>query len=88
MPDKGRAMQAHIGLGHILTVDIGLHYGWFIIALLVMFWLSSVAGIKKEAVDPKTELLQDIKGKTCAAGVPGASVMRCLGFYSPLPQRV
>jgi hypothetical protein len=46
-----------------------------------------VAGIEEEAVDSKTKLLMGIKGKTCAAGVPGASVMICLGFYPPPPQR-
>jgi hypothetical protein len=32
-------MQAQIRLGHLFGVDIGLHYSWFIIALLIMFSL-------------------------------------------------
>ncbi|HEX9871159.1 MAG TPA: site-2 protease family protein [Candidatus Tectomicrobia bacterium] len=32
-------MQAQIRLGRIFGVDIGLHYSWFIIALLIMFSL-------------------------------------------------
>lgn len=32
-------MHAHIKLGRILGVEIGLHYSWFIIALLIMFSL-------------------------------------------------
>jgi hypothetical protein len=50
-----------------------------------MFSLGGVAGIEKEAVDPKAKLLMGIKGKTCTAGGPGASVRICLGLYSPLP---
>jgi Zn-dependent protease/predicted transcriptional regulator len=33
-------MKAHIKLGRIFGVKIGLHYSWFIIALLVMFSLA------------------------------------------------
>lgn len=33
-------MQAHIKLGRIFGVKIGLHFSWFIIALLVMFSLA------------------------------------------------
>lgn len=32
-------MQAHIKLGRIFGVQIGLHYSWFLIALLIMFSL-------------------------------------------------
>ncbi|MGH8057534.1 MAG: site-2 protease family protein [Candidatus Entotheonellia bacterium] len=32
-------MQAHIRLGRILGVEIGLHYSWFLIALLIVFSL-------------------------------------------------
>ncbi|RPJ30044.1 MAG: peptidase, partial [Planctomycetaceae bacterium] len=32
-------MQAQIRLGRTFGVDIGLHYSWFIIALLIMFSL-------------------------------------------------
>jgi hypothetical protein len=81
-------MLAHIRLGWIFGVDMGRHYGWFILALLVMFWLGGVAGIEKEAVDRKTKLLMGIKGKPCAARVLGASAMICRGLYPPLPQRV
>lgn len=33
-------MKAHISLGRIFGVQVGLHYSWFIIALLVMFSLA------------------------------------------------
>jgi len=32
-------MQAHIKLGRLFGVEIGLHYSWFLIALLIMFSL-------------------------------------------------
>jgi hypothetical protein len=62
-------MQARIRLGRIFGVDIGLHKSWFSIALLIMFWLGGVAGIDKEAVDPKTKRMRGLIGKTCTAGV-------------------
>jgi hypothetical protein len=39
-----------------------------------MFSVGGLASIEKEGIDPKTKLLMDIKGKTCAAEGPGASV--------------
>ena len=33
-------MKAHINLGRIFGVQVGLHYSWFIIALLVTLWLA------------------------------------------------
>jgi hypothetical protein len=53
-----------------------------------MFSVGGLASIEKEAAEPKTKLLLAIKGKTCTVGVAGASVVRCLGFYPPLPKRV
>src|SRR5262247_2474395 len=32
-------MQAHIKLGRLFGVEIGLHYSWFLIALLIVFSL-------------------------------------------------
>jgi Zn-dependent protease len=69
-------MQSHIRLGRIFGVDIGLHYSWFIIALLIMFALGGVARIEKEAVDPQTELLMGIIGPVTSVVIG----MICLGL--------
>jgi len=87
MQQEGRALHVHIRLGHIFGVDIGLHYCWFRIPLLIIFSLGGVTGVDTKAVDRKTKLLMGIKGKTCAAGVSGASVMICLGLCLPLAWR-
>lgn len=34
-------MRSHLKLGHIAGIEIGLHYSWFIIALLIAFSLAS-----------------------------------------------
>ena len=34
-------MQSQIKLGRIFGIQIGLHYSWFVIALLIVFSLSS-----------------------------------------------
>ena len=33
-------MRSHIKLGRIFGIEIGIHYSWFIIALLIMFSLA------------------------------------------------
>ena len=32
-------MRAHVKLGKIFGIEIGLHYSWFLIALLIVFSL-------------------------------------------------
>lgn len=61
-------MQAHIKLGRILGVQIGLHYSWFIIATLITFSLAA----RFRATNP------DWSGAT----VWGASLIAASSFFA------
>jgi len=43
-----RAMNAQIKLGRIFGVEIGLHYSWFIIALLITLSLASQFSLSRK----------------------------------------
>ena len=45
-------MRAHVKLGRILGIEIGLHYSWFLIAILITFSLAN----RFRAVDPDWSL--------------------------------
>jgi Zn-dependent protease len=84
-------MQAQIKLGHLFGVEIGLHYSWFLIALLIMFSLSGhfytanpewggVAHIEKETVDPSTEFWIGIVGPIASVVIGGICLMLAWAF--------